>query len=110
MPVRRKPIYCDYSLFSKLMETTPYTVRPYVIPMLFCVVVSTSAMKTQDDFVSHEIFPTDFNSDDYDAHPVVMLHYVINYPSISMAGCDWTFTPLTKMKLPPVYFIKHKIK
>ncbi|MGB4847878.1 MAG: hypothetical protein WBP41_08175 [Saprospiraceae bacterium] len=74
------------------METTPYTVRPYVIPILFCVVVSTSAIKTQADFASHEIFPTDFNSDDSDEFSVALFQNVIIHHSISIVDPDWIFT------------------
>ncbi|MEP6793557.1 MAG: hypothetical protein ABJB16_04475 [Saprospiraceae bacterium] len=71
------------------METTPYTVRPYVIPMLFCVVVSTTAIKIPADFASREIFSNVFNSD---TSSVVLVQHVIIYPSISIAHPDWTYT------------------
>jgi hypothetical protein len=82
------------------METTPYTVRPYVIPMLFCVVVSTSAIKTQADFASCEIFPTDFKSDDTAAFSAVPLQHVFNSTSISKIQ----FTD--KKKVTPHVFYK----
>ena len=86
------------------METTPYPVWPYAMPMLFCVVVSTTAIKTQADFASYKIFHSDFNSDSSDAFAVELLQNVIHYPSISFADPDWTFIH------GHLLFIRYKIK
>lgn len=96
MCLRRKPVYCDYSLFSKLMETTPCQVRPYVIPMLFCVVVSTTTFKAQPDFAPREIFTTDFHSGDTYALSVVLFQDFC--PSVFVLGHDWSVTKCSQSR------------